>query len=88
MRGVQCSCCGLHGAVSIIISFRAYNLTSREFQVINEPPAIWSSLKDPQAGQLFLAAGLVELCDDGDLAQGISRSVRGLRCHRHIRNTP
>lgn len=38
MRGVQCSCCGLHSAVSITISFRAYNLTSREFQVVNEPP--------------------------------------------------
>lgn len=37
MTGVQCSCCGLHGAVLIIISFRAYNLTSREFQVVNAP---------------------------------------------------
>lgn len=37
MTGVQCSCYGLHSAVSIVISFRAYNLTSREFQVVNEP---------------------------------------------------
>lgn len=57
MTGLQCSRCGLHGAVSIIISFRAYNLTSREFQVVNEPPAIRCSLQGPQAGQLFLAMG-------------------------------
>lgn len=57
MTGVQCSCCGLHGAVSIIISFRAYNLTSREFQVVNESAVIRCSLQGPQAGQLFLAMG-------------------------------
>lgn len=47
---LQCSRCGLHGAVSIIIPFRAYNLTPRELQVVNEPAAIWYSIQDPQAG--------------------------------------
>lgn len=37
--------------------FRAYNLTSREFQVVKEAAAIRCSLQGPQAGQLFLAMG-------------------------------
>lgn len=43
---LQCSRCGLHGAVSIIISFRAYNLTPRELQVVNQSTVIRYSFKN------------------------------------------
>lgn len=66
MTGVQCSCCGLHGAVLIIISFRAYDLTSREFQVVNAPRRFGVPFK-AASGPAVSGDGIVDLYADGDL---------------------